>query len=52
MAGPTHVESFQYPVTEVLAALAQPGWPEAAMRSVRVEYLKVPGLPAVMVRAL
>jgi hypothetical protein len=52
MAGPTHVESFQYPVTEVLAALAQPGWPEAAVRSVRVEYLKVPGLPAVMVRAL
>lgn len=52
MSGPTHVESFEYPVTDVLAALARPGWPDAPVRPTRVEYLKVPGLPAVMVRAL
>jgi len=51
MSGPSHFESFQHPVTELLAALAQPGWPEVPVRSTRVEYLKVPGLPAVLVRA-
>ncbi|HZI15170.1 MAG TPA: hypothetical protein VE153_32665 [Myxococcus sp.] len=51
MSGPSHFESFQYPVTELLAALAQPGWPEVPVRPTRVEYLKVPGLPAVLVRA-
>ncbi|MBJ6760365.1 hypothetical protein JGU66_06290 [Myxococcaceae bacterium JPH2] len=44
------VESFTYPVLEILAALARPGWPEVAPRPTRVEYLKVPGLPAVLVR--
>jgi hypothetical protein len=51
MSGPTRVESFEYPVTELLAALAQPGWPQVPVRPTRVEFLKVPGLPAVMVSA-
>lgn len=50
MEGPARVEVFGYPVLEVLAALARPGWPEVAPRPMRVEYLKVPGLPAVLVR--
>lgn len=50
MNGPSQVEAFQHPVLELLAALEQPGWPEAGARPTHVEYLKVPGLPAVMVR--
>jgi hypothetical protein len=37
-------------VLEVLAALTRPGWPEVVPRATRVEYLKVPGVPAVLVR--
>jgi hypothetical protein len=51
MTGPKQVESFEYPVLEVLSALEKPGWPEVAPRASRVEFLKVPGLPAVMVGA-
>jgi hypothetical protein len=51
LVGSARVESFQYPVMELLAALAKPGWPEAAPRPSSVEFLKVPGLPAVLVRA-
>jgi hypothetical protein len=51
LASGTHVEPFEYPVLEVLAALEGAGWPEVAPRPTRVEYLKVPGLPAVLVRA-
>ncbi|MBN1204716.1 MAG: hypothetical protein JXB05_07310 [Myxococcaceae bacterium] len=50
-AGPTHVETFQYPVLEVLAAMAAPGWPKPTPRATRVIYTKVPSLPAVMLRA-
>ena len=50
MDGPARVEAFQYPVLELLEALARPGWPEALPRPTRVEILKVPGLPAVLVR--
>ncbi|TSC23893.1 hypothetical protein [Corallococcus sp. Z5C101001] len=47
-----HVEAFDFPVLSLLAALEAPGWPPAEARPTRVEYLKVPGLPAVMVREL
>jgi hypothetical protein len=50
-APPTRVEAFQYPVLEVLAALTLPGWPAQKARSTRVVFTKVPGLPAVLVRA-
>ena len=50
MDGPSRVERFQCPVLELLGALARPGWPEALPRPTRVEFLKVPGLPAVLVR--
>ncbi|CAM4063752.1 hypothetical protein G4177_19095 [Corallococcus sp. ZKHCc1 1396] len=46
------VESFDFPVLGLLAALEAPGWPPVEARPTRVEYLKVPGLPAVMVREL
>ncbi|RKG99732.1 hypothetical protein D7V97_31290 [Corallococcus sp. CA053C] len=47
-----HVETFDFPVLGLLAALAAPGWPPVEPRPTRVEYLKVPGLPAVMLREL
>ncbi|RKG77101.1 hypothetical protein [Corallococcus terminator] len=47
-----HVESFDFPVMGLLAALDAPGWPPVEARPTRVEYLKVPGLPAVMLREL
>ncbi|RKH00555.1 hypothetical protein D7X74_38480 [Corallococcus sp. CA047B] len=47
-----HVESFDFPVLGLLAALDAPGWPPVEARPTRVEYLKVPGLPAVMLREL
>lgn len=47
-----HVEAFDFPVLGLLAALAAPGWPPVEPRPTRVEYLKVPGLPAVMLREL
>ncbi|MGE6760358.1 hypothetical protein ACQKGO_20245 [Corallococcus interemptor] len=50
-SGP-RVESFDYPVLTLLAALDAPGWPRVEPRPTRVEYLKVPGLPAVMPREL
>ncbi len=50
LVGAARVESFQYPVTELLEALARPGWPEVTPRPTHVEFLKVPGLPAVLVR--
>ncbi|XXF78568.1 hypothetical protein P2318_02075 [Myxococcaceae bacterium GXIMD 01537] len=50
MEGPTRVEDFRYPVLELLGALSAPGWPEAVPRPTRVEFMKVPGVPAVLVR--
>lgn len=50
-SGP-HVESFDYPVLTLLAALDAPGWPPVEPKPTRVEYLKVPNLPAVMPREL
>jgi hypothetical protein len=50
-SGP-HVETFDYPVLTLLAALDAPGWPRVEPRPTRVEYLKVPNLPAVMLREL
>ncbi|WP_223639499.1 hypothetical protein [Corallococcus sp. EGB] len=46
------VESFDDPVLTLLAALDAPGWPPPAPKPTRVEYLKVPNLPAVMPREL
>ncbi|WP_404368044.1 hypothetical protein ACIHQR_02905 [Corallococcus coralloides] len=46
------VESFDHPVLTLLAALDAPGWPPVEPKPTRVEYLKVPGLPAVMPREL
>ncbi|MFB1485091.1 hypothetical protein [Corallococcus sp. RDP092CA] len=50
-SGP-HVEPFDYPVLTLLDALDAPGWPPVEPRPTRVEYLKVPHLPAVMPREL
>ncbi|GMT97828.1 hypothetical protein KH5H1_19470 [Corallococcus caeni] len=50
-SGP-RVESFDYPVLTLLAALDAPGWPPVAPKPTCVEYLKVPNLPAVMTREL
>lgn len=50
LQGSVRVESFQYPVKELLEALAKPGWPQVEPRPTRIEFLKVPGLPAVLVR--
>jgi hypothetical protein len=50
-SGP-HVEPFDYPVLGLLSRLDAPGWPPVEPRPTRVEYLKVPNLPAVMVREL
>ncbi|NNC08803.1 hypothetical protein HJC10_38980 [Corallococcus exiguus] len=50
-SGP-YVESFDYPVLTLLAALDAPGWPLVEPKPTRVEYLKVPHLPAVMLREL
>jgi hypothetical protein len=44
-------EAFRYPVGDILAALARaPGWPPAEERGVTLDLIKVPGLPAVLVR--
>jgi hypothetical protein len=51
LQGDSLVETFQYPVLEVRTALEQPGWPESAPRLTRVRFIKVPLLPAVMLRA-
>jgi hypothetical protein len=37
-------------VKELLEALASPGWPELPPRPTRVTFVKVPGLPAVLVQ--
>lgn len=50
LQGVSRVESFIYPVKELLEALARPGWPELPPRPTRVTFLKVPGLPAVLVQ--
>ena len=50
LEGHTRVETFRYPVRELLRALEQPGWPEAKESPTQVEFLKVPGLPAVLPR--
>ncbi|WP_375766924.1 hypothetical protein NR798_35295 [Archangium gephyra] len=50
LEGASRVESFAWPVKELLEALARPGWPEPAPRPTRVTFLKVPGLPAVLVQ--
>ncbi len=50
LEGPTRVESFAYPVKALLEALAQPGWPALAPAPTRITFLKVPGLPAVLVQ--
>ncbi|RYZ36662.1 MAG: hypothetical protein EOO71_30950 [Myxococcaceae bacterium] len=46
------VEPFDFPVLGLIAALDAPGWPPVEARPTRVEYLKVPGLPAAMLREL
>jgi hypothetical protein len=50
LEGGTRVESFTYPVKALLEALAQPGWPPLAPAPTRITFLKVPGLPAVLVQ--
>lgn len=50
LEGASRVESFTWPVKELLEALARPGWPELPPRPTRVTFLKVPGLPAVLIQ--
>lgn len=48
--GTAHEETFQYPILRIVGQLDAPGWPEAAPAPTRVEFKKVPGLPAVLIR--
>lgn len=50
LQGAVRVESFKYPVKKLLEELSRPGWPQVEPRTTRVEFIKVPGLPAVLVR--
>jgi len=54
--GAGHVEALEYPIPRILQAFADApsaeGWPEAPPEPTRLEFKKVPGLPAVLLRTL
>lgn len=51
VAAGAHSEDFSYPIAQLRAALSAAGWPSAIITPQRLVFRKVPGLPAVLVRA-
>jgi len=47
----SRVEAFTYPVLRILSQLSGPGWPHVMPEPSHLEFKKVPGLPAVLIRA-